>query len=571
MESYHPRNTVNYSSPIILLLILLLSFIAATAAPQSPRIPHFNDSEEPSLLAEKIVGAMSDREVLGQILMFGYPGERPDSNILRWISEEGLGGVKIFGWNATNLLILAHTVGTYQKLAISNRFGVPLLIATDQEGGWVRHIKGASSITPGNMALGASKLPLDAWKTGLLLGEELASVGVNMNFAPTVDLFVDPKADVIGPRAFMANPHWTGILGLSFFRGHEQAGIISAAKHFPGHGDTREDSHGTLPVVNASLETLHSRDLIPYQTLIAAGIPAIMVGHLAFPSVTGIATPATLSSTFLTDLLRAEMGFKGVAITDDLFMYGARTDGNPLAEVCFRAIEAGADILLVSHGPTDHRSIHRRLLTGMEDSLFNSRVREAAVRVVTMKARYLKRNDSLSIIPDVNSINLPAPGAKKFFLQQAARSITVVKKGDIPILPEKAGSVLLAGSHAGFLSEGQKRYPEARIWTLEYGANTAEIKRRGGELLREARFFDTVIVLLPDEETGVLLNELESIAEKVVVISILSPIHLNNVPWVRTSLAAYGTGIESFRAAFAALAGDFVPVGKLPIPLNLNP
>lgn len=571
MKFLNPRNAVSYFSPAILLVIVPLSFIAAPAAPQNSKLPHFNDSAEPSLLAERIVGAMSDREVLGQILMFGYPGERPDNNILRWISKEGLGGVKIFGWNATNLSILAHTVGTYQKLAVSSRFGVPLLVATDQEGGWVRHIKGASSITPGNMALGASRLPLDAWKTGLLLGEELASVGVNMNFAPTVDLFVDPEADVIGPRAFMASPHWTGILGLSFFRGHEQAGVISTAKHFPGHGDTREDSHGTLPMVNASIETLQSRDLIPYRTLIAAGIPAIMVGHLAFPNVTEIATPATLSSVFLTDLLRAELGFKGVAITDDLFMYGARADGIPLTDVCFRSIEAGADILLVSHGPADHRSIHRRLLTGMKDSLFNSRVREAAVRVVAMKARYLKRSDSLPIIPDVNSMTLPAPGAKEFFLQQAARSITVVKKGSIPIPSEKAGNVLLAGSYADFLSEGQKRYLGAQTWTLKYRANTDDMERQGQELLRKARFFDTVIVLLPDKETGILLNELESIAEKVVVISVLSPIHLSHVPWIRTSLAAYGTGIESFRAAFAALVGDYVPEGKLPIPLNLDP
>jgi beta-N-acetylhexosaminidase len=191
------------------------------------------------------------------------------------------------------------------------------------------------------MALGADNLPYDAWMTGLLLGRELAAVGVNMNFAPTIDVFVDPKADVIGPRAFMADPQMTGIMGLSFARGHEETGVISTAKHFPGHGDTEQDSHGTLPRVTADLETLMARDLVPYRIMIAGGVPAIMAGHLAFPSITGNEIPATLSKALLTGLLRDKLGFEGVAITDDLFMRGARTDGAPLHEVCYRSLRAG--------------------------------------------------------------------------------------------------------------------------------------------------------------------------------------------------------------------------------------
>jgi len=513
---------------------------------------------------------MSDREALGQVLMFGYPGKTPERELLRLIEQEGLGGVKVFGWNTGDLSTLAETVGIYQSKAIASKFGIPLLIATDQEGGWVRHVKGSSSITPGNMALGAGKLPIDAWKTGLILGQELAAVGINTNFAPSVDIFINPRADVIGPRAFMSDPQWVAILGLSFFRGHREAGIISVAKHFPGHGDTQDDSHGTLPRVYADLETLRNRDLVPYKTMIAAGIPAIMSGHLAFPTITGNDIPSSLSYPILTGLLRNELGFEGVVITDDIFMRGARNDGTPVAEICHQAMMAGADILLASSSGADRRNIQQYLLEGMRGDGFNRRVREAAKWVIALKAEYLKSPNAIPLRPDPSKADRAVPEAGKFFLEQAARSITLLRSERFPLEPEQAGSVLLAGTHVNFFTEGVKRYPGARRWTLDYAESEADLRRNGRELLRVARNFDTVIILLPDAEMGILLNELEPIAERVIVISVLSPIHLSRLDWTRTSLAAYGTGKESFRAAFAALIGDFTPEGKLPISMEYD-
>jgi beta-N-acetylhexosaminidase len=302
--------------------------------------------------------------------------------------------------------------------------------------------------------------------------------------------------------------------------------------------------------------------------MIAAGLPAVMVGHLAFPNVTGDEIPATLSRALLTDLLRGELGFQGVAVTDDLFMQGARTDGTPLDEVCFRAMQAGADILLVSQTPRDHAAIHRRLLEGMADPAFNIRVREAARRVITLKADYLKRPGAVPLNPQPDGIIVPAAGADEFFQQQAARSITLVKNGRFPIPPGEAGRVLLAGTHADFFAEGLKRYPDARTWRLEYAPTVSGLQSRGRGLLRTARDYDTVVAVLPDGEMGILLNELEEISDRVVVISVLSPAHLDRIPWVSTAIAAYGTGAMSYRAVFAALAGDFVPEGILPIPLD---
>jgi len=553
------------------IIFLLTSAALPAAVVYASDTPHFTDEREPHLLAVSLVDTMSDREALGQVLMYGYPGTTADKNLISWIGDEDLGGVKIFGWNAVNLPVLAETIGTYQSAALDSRLGIPLFIATDQEGGWVRHIKGDTSLTPGNMALGADKLPYDSWMTGLLLGRELSAVGVNMNFAPTIDLFVNPKADVIGPRAFMANPQWTGILGLSFFKGMAESGIISSAKHFPGHGDTNVDSHGTLPVIHADMETLWNRDLVPYKTMIAGGVPAIMVGHLAFPSITGDVIPATLSHQLITGILKEEMGFDGVVITDDLFMRGARTDGDTLPDVCFRALNAGADLLLVSQRPSDQREIHQYLLAKMEDEEFNLRVRDAACRVVTLKASYLKRPDAVPFHPNPENLAVPAPGAEEFFLEQASRSITLINDERFPIPPADAGSVLLAGFFDDFFTEGLRRYPNALRWRLSYTSSKSTLREKGRELLRAAQDYDTVIVLLPNDNTGVLINELKPIADKVVVLSVLSPIHLDNLDWVKTSLAAYGTGRESFRAAFAALAGDFSPRGILPIPLREYP
>lgn len=552
------------------LILILSSTVFGAARLSADGIPHFNDEESPEVLAEAIVNSMSDAEALGQVLMFGYRDERPDPGILEWIDKSGLGGVKIFGRNANNLSVLAETVGSYQRKALSGRFGIPLLIATDQEGGWVRHIRGQSSQTAGNMALGAGELPWDAYQTGLLLGRELAAVGVNMNFAPTIDVFVDPKADVIGPRAFMADPQMTGILGLAFARGHQEEGIISTAKHFPGHGDTSDDSHGTLPMVHADLETLRARDLVPYRTMIAGGVPAVMVGHLAFPTITGDEKPATLSYPLLTELLRDELGFEGVAVTDDLFMTGARSDGTAMDEVCYRALLAGADILLVSQNPSDHQAIHRRLSREMADPRFNARVREAARRVLTLKATYLKGPDAVPYFPD-SDVPVPAEGAGIFFLSQAARSITLVKDYRFPLPAEDSGDILLAGNYREFFNEGVSRYPEAKTWWLEYQETVSAYKRRGEELLRAARNYDTVVVLLTDEDMALLLDVLEPIADKVVVISALSPAHLDELPWAKTAIAAYGTGSDSMMAAFAALVGDFIPRGTLPIPLESAP
>lgn len=554
----------------VFILVLICTFVPYHVVCDEP--VHFTDEGNPEELAQKIAQSMNPKELLGQVLMFGYSGEQADANILKWIAEHNLGGVKIFGQNANDLNALVTAITAYQKTALSTRFGIPLLISTDQEGGKVRHVKGNTSITPGNMALGADPLVGDALEVGRIIGRELAQVGVNMNFAPTVDVFVNPQSEVIGSRAFSSDPHRTGILGIAFAKGQEEYGVISTAKHFPGHGDTKDDSHAILPVVPADMDILHKRDLIPYKMMMRSGLPSIMVGHLAFPAITNNETPATLSKLLIGDLLRNELKFEGVIITDDLFMQGARANGISIAEACYRSIIAGTDILLVSQGNTrTYRSILDRLLGEIKNKeAFKERVEESAIRVIKMKLEWLKKDNSVPYFPESPVKNMNNLQVRDFLFNQAARSITLIRNKRFPIRAEDAGTVLLVATMSGFLNEGEKRYPGAEKWTIQYSDTKSALRQQGRELRRIASAYDTVIVLLSGSDMAILLNELEDIAPRVVVVSVLSPAPLNELQWAQTTLAAYGTGLASFRAVFAALSGDFIPQGMLPIPLEMK-
>jgi beta-N-acetylhexosaminidase len=550
---------------LIRKLLLLCMLIAGALSPLHSL--DFNSDLSSDELAHSLAADMSNEELLGQVMMLGYTGEYASPVIMEWIIEKKIGGIKIFGWNANDLSILADTIGKMQDGALSNRLKIPLMIATDQEGGWVRHIKGKSSITPGNLALGASGIPYDSYKTGYYIAEELSRLGINMNFAPTVDVYLNPLADVIGPRAFSQNPIQTGVLGTAFFKGMEEAGVIATAKHFPGHGNADEDSHGTLPVIPSDRKFLDSHDLVPYKMMIKEGLPAIMAGHLAFPEITGDLKPASLCSVFLKDILRDELNYEGLVITDDLVMHGAQYGNKPLPEVCETAIRAGSDFLLISRSPPVHQQIWNHLMDLIEnDSEFEKSMRIAAERILKVKADYLKRDDHVSFNPDPQGIDkdIPATGSKEFFFGQAVRSTTVLRQHSFP-LPEDS-KVLIAGLYSDFRQSGTAFF-HGNSMRVPYSFDTDEKWQVVDYIKNQARNFDYIIFSLSRKQDLRILKELEELEDKIIVLSSLTPIYLNDVPWVKDAVAVYGTGIESYQAGLAAIRGDFVPRGKLPIDL----
>jgi beta-N-acetylhexosaminidase len=518
--------------------------------------------------ASEITALLDDSELLGQVLMLGYLGSEPSDEFLQWIREWNIGGVKVFGWNTGNLRELASGIAAMQHAAVSAIPGIPLFIATDQEGGWVRHVKGETSETPGNLAIGASGIAMDAYKSGYYIGRELRVLGINMNFAPTVDIYSNPNADVIGPRSFSSDPVEAAFLSVAFFQGQEEAGVISTAKHFPGHGNAGEDSHGTLPVVGDSFDTIWEIDLLPYRFLIKEGLPAIMSGHLNFPLITGNSDPASLSPYFLTDILRNRMNFDGITITDDMKMYGVRQEGNSIPEVCELALRAGNDMIMISRPPEIQFEVREHLLAQMSaDPGFRAAVRESAERIIRTKLQYLKSGGSRALYPNPDDVEskLPDSEGRSFFFDLAYRSTTLISGANLPIDSNRSEKVLLAGYYSEFFAEGSAKYPQAGTYVFN---SSSPGSREYRELLTAARDYDRVIFCLANKGTLQLLERLEGLREKLAVLSILTPVYFRDIPWIETAVAVYGTGIDSFKAGFAALAGDFTPQGTLPISLD---
>jgi beta-N-acetylhexosaminidase len=527
-------------------------------------------------LAASIVDRMSDEEVIGQILMMSYPGDTPGPLLFEWVEKRALGGVKIFGWNADDSSKVAAAVAAIQRSALGSHLGIPLLIATDQEGGWIRHIKGMTTATPGNMAIGASGRPYDAYQSAFLIGKELAALGVNMNFAPSVDLATKPKSYIIGPRAFSDDPTLAAVLGSAFVRGLSDAGVIATAKHYPGHGDTEDDSHGVLPVIRVDEKTLWNRELVPYRVLSAEGIPAIMSGHLNFPLISGDGMPASLSRYFMSTLLRDRIGFKGLAVTDDLTMNGAGEAAGSTSEACVKALEAGNDLLMLSRLLTVDDPAYRRLLSAYrENPDFRAKVRKAAAKVIETKLRYLKPRGKAALIPDLGSLaaKVPDPEAATFFAAQAYRSATVIRSAGIPF-PAAEGlkaqpydRLLVAGPFKDFFAAGLAVYPDARTFRFSYEPEATAIPAELQAFDRALSDVDYVLVCVANGAGMDFAVRAHDAGKRVAIVSAQSPAPLARAPWAEASVAVYSYSSESLRAGIAVIDGSAKAPGKLPVRL----
>lgn len=528
----------------------------------------FDGGDEEEELASALAEAMSDEDALAQTLMLGWrdiSDGGPSLLIQEWISRRHIGAVKVFGWNTADTPQLARNIGVLQRLAARNPYSMPLIVATDQEGGLVRHVKGATSDTPGAMAIGASGFPDDAYNSGYYIGRELSALGINMNFAPTVDLYTNHSSVLIGPRSFGDYPEYAGIMGIAFARGLLAAGVIPTAKHFPGHGDTELDSHGVLPSIDAPFDVLWNRELVPYRMMAKERIPAVMSGHIAFPNTESAGSPASLSKWFLNEVLRDKIGFKGLVITDDMIMNGATMSTGSLSLAVKQALLAGNDIIMMSSTPALDDPVWVNLLRAMRtEPEFMARVRDAARRVITVKLKYLRGAGAVPLIPDMERVRNEIPDRKgaAFFQGLAARSVTLIKdnKDLIPLTAEKAGRLFLAGQNLDFFELGKKYFDNVSAYW--YSAPSSE------DLMQRVRRADTIIFYLSNREGIEVLRSFRPLGKKIIVLSVLSPVYLNEVPWVDAAIAVYGNSIDSLLAGFSAILGKIPAQGAVPFTLN---
>lgn len=297
---------------------------------------------------ERILDSLSLRRRIGQRFIATIEGDRVTTGAGRAVLEAAPAGFIVYPWNFTTAEDVRRLTGSLQFIASQVTPGISLLISTDQEGGRVATFRFPDFVSiPSASTIGRFNDPSLVRSAAYLTSTQLRDLGVNMNLAPVLDLVTVPDRSVIGDRSYGYEPQTVARFVAPFVNATREAGIIATAKHFPGHGVTRVDSHLELPIVATTRDELFARDLVPFVEAIRVGVPAIMTGHLLFEQIDPF-YPVTISRTFLHDLLRHELGFQGVVVTDGLEM-GALRDHYSLRETLIRLFRYDVDLILLYH------------------------------------------------------------------------------------------------------------------------------------------------------------------------------------------------------------------------------
>src|SRR6266851_2552060 len=330
------------------------------------------------------MSALSLSDAVGERLLLSFRGSQAPAETLARVRSGPLAGFTLF--RSLNVVDPDQVRALTTQLQSAKRDQAePLLIATDQEGGQLMSLAGSTQF-PGNMALGATRSADLARDVGHALGRELAAVGVNVDYAPVCDVNSNPLNPVVGVRSFGEDPTLVGTLSAAMVAGLQSAGVAATGKHFPGHGDTSSDSHYATPVLNHDLHRLTNTELRPFVAAIQAGIKLIMIGHVSLPQLTGQDDlPATLARPIVHDLLRKQLGFEGVVVSDSIDM--AALEQGPGAVIdAIAAAAAGVDLLLMGPLTANAPAIEAGLLQAVRRGLLSaSDMHLSAQRVLGLK------------------------------------------------------------------------------------------------------------------------------------------------------------------------------------------
>lgn len=335
------------------------------------------------------------------MLLVGIDGTTLDAQAKRMIAEDKIGGIILYKDNISNLKGMVSLINDLKKSNAENP--VPLFMSVDQEGGKVSRMPDEYATIPSNGSVGAADNSGAAGTMGKLLARELLSAGFNMDFAPVLDINSNPDNPVIGDRSFGNTADLVSRLGIAEMKGIASEGVVPVVKHFPGHGDTSVDSHLELPVVNKTAAQLAKLEWQPFEAAIQENADAVMVAHILFPELDSD-KPASLSRAIIGKLLREEMGFQGVVITDDLTM-GAITEHYTLAAAAVDTVQAGSDILLVAHEYGNEQAVRKALLASVQSgTIKESRIDESVYRILALKDKY-RLTDQPTAVPDLRKLN----------------------------------------------------------------------------------------------------------------------------------------------------------------------
>ncbi len=519
----------------------------------------------------EILQSMTLQEKVGQIFVFTWINEQQAVNDLRFYPG---GYIRIY----SDALSVARQSSNIQALS-----RIPLIIAADLERGIGGTICGALE-TVTCMALGASGDEQAAYDTAHMIGKEAAAMGINMNYAPCLDVNSNPANPVINTRSFGGDPQVVARLGVAFSKGLQAAGLASCGKHFPGHGDSSVDSHSHLGSVDGSRERLDNVELVPFKAAIAADVDSIMSAHLRLPAVEPEDLPATLSNNVMTRLLREELGFEGVAVSDALDM-GAVANNYPPAVAIPMAINAGCDQLIM---PQDNEAAYRILLNAVESgSVSEERLNEAVGRIISLKEQ---RGILDYQAPQQKAVvNVYLPEHIKRAQEIAAACMTLVSNdGILPLNKDQKifclqfdnggdsrSHLLEPQSFADFLAADSWEVKKANI-----GKADADVQTLPDEMLAAAGASDVIIlaafvnvrlqsgtVALPQEAVD-QLSRLLQLEKPVILASFGSPYIGTQFNGVSAYTCAYGATQPSQEAMAAAIRGQISFRGKLPVSIS---
>lgn len=481
-----------------------------------------------------------------------------------------LGSIIYFAWsnNVANPTQIATLSNGLQKAALADGRGVPLTISVDQEQGLVTRIGPPATLFPGAMALGATRSDVDARKAGRVTGEELRAMGVTMDFAPVADVNVNPANPVIGVRSSGSDPELVSHVVAAQVQGlQSNKGVSATAKHFPGHGDTATDSHYGLPVITHTREQWQATDLPPFQAAIEAGIDAIMTAHLLVPALDDSGDPATLSRTIITDVLRGELGFTGLVVTDGLMMAGVREKYGD-DEVAVRALLAGDDMLLQ---PPDLPKAWQAVLDAVRSGrLPMKQLDEAVLRNLQLKS---KRGVVKDPYVEVAALGRLVGTARNQRIAEAVAddSITMLRNDGVLPVRAKGLDVVVCGWSSGTATTDVVAAELARHKAIPVTVTTgtAPTAAQIDAAVTAAGKADLVVVTTNNvtatsAQRKLVLALLET-STPVVVIAVRNPYDIAQFPQVDAYLASYSYVPVALQAAVRSIVGANIPSGKLPV------
>ncbi len=515
------------------------------------------------------------KDLIGYQFMLAFEGLTPPARILDWIARRRVGGFSLFRpANYDNPAQLRELTAALQAAARTAGQAY-LLIATDQEGGQLAAMGEGMTQFAGNMALGATRDPQLARRVGRAIGLELAAIGVNVNYGPVLDLNTNPRNPSLGIRSFGDEPALAAALGAAFIDGLQSAGVAATIKHFPGKGEAAVDSHYKMPVIAHNRERLDAVEFPPFKAGIDAGAKLLMTGHFAIPALTGTsAYPATVARRVMTDFARGEMGFDGVIITDALDM-GAITQGAGQIIDVIAAVRAGVDLMLIMLDEDTQERLYGGLTLAYSRELIDdSHVRPSVERILALKAWAAAQPQ-----PDLEVVGCAEHRALEAEL--ARRSITLVRD-DAGLLPlrlapdARVAAVMPAPRdltpadtsatiRPHLAAALRAYYPRVDEFVTEHLPDDDEIAALRERLAGYDLLVLGTINASMQPEQAALVNELLALDIPTVTVALRTPYDLAAYPTARTHLCTYSIQPASLDALAAALFGEFIPDGQLPV------